>query len=125
MGIVNTTVQTIKCDAPGCDKLITFAAPEGEQIIKNTPWLRTARTIIRLIPHDPQQAPKSFTYCSDVCEVNGVKTGEHNLPEPKLIQMPTGDAQSQIRAAVQAVEAQRAGEAALREGKPVNIQPAS
>jgi len=125
LSIVNTLVQTIKCDAPGCDKSVTFAQSQAEETVKNNPWLKNTRLINLLIKENPQTPDKSFTYCSDVCEVEGIKTLKHNYKEPNLIQMPGGDQLAAVRAAAQAAEAARTADTALREGAPVNIQPAT
>lgn len=125
MSIVNTLVQTIRCDAPGCEKFVTFAQSQAEETIKANPWLKNVRIVGALLKEHPQAPDKSFTYCSDICEVEGVKTQKHNYKEPNLIQMPSGDQLAAVRAAAQAAEAARTAEIALREGAPVSIQPAT
>jgi len=124
LAITNQVVQTIKCDAPGCDKLVTFAVSQTEETIKNNPWLKTTRLVQIMLKEGPQAPDKTFTYCSDVCEVEGIKTLKHNFEEKKLIQMPTGDQLAAVRAAAQAAEAARTADAALREGT-ATIQPAT
>lgn len=79
MAIVDVTTRTIKCDNPACDKTVTFNPANQEEIAKLPDWLRALRSI-----HlgNGQQ----FFYCSDVCEVEGVTTGKHNVPEPPKVQ---------------------------------------
>jgi hypothetical protein len=122
--INDVSVRTIKCDAPGCDKTATFAQSEAEQAVKDNPWIKTVRILQNIFSPNPQQAPKVFVYCSDVCEVQGVQSGLHNPVEKKIISMPTGDALAAVKAAAAAAEAARVGTQALREGRDVSIQPA-
>jgi hypothetical protein len=124
MSLTNTTVQTIKCDAPGCDKELTFAQSQTPEFVKNNPWLRSVRIVQGIFTENPQIPNKVFVYCSDTCEVNGTGTGKHNPIEKKLVEMPTGEALAAVRAAAQAAEATRVGDQALREGKGINVVPA-
>lgn len=124
MSINNTVVQTIQCDAPGCDHAVTFAVSQTDETIKANPWLKTTRLVQIMLKEHPQAPDKTFTYCSDVCEVKGAETLKHNFEEKKLIQMPTGDQLAAVRAAAQAAEAVKVGDKALREGT-ATIQPAT
>lgn len=74
--------RTIKCDAPDCDKTVTFNPQVEGDILALPDWLRTARTIT--LGNNAK-----FMYCSDVCEVKGVTTGNHNVPEPKQVEGAT------------------------------------
>jgi hypothetical protein len=122
--INDVNVRTIKCDAAGCDKTVTFAQSEAEQAVKDNPWIRTVRILQNIFSPNPQQPPKVFVYCSDTCEVKGVESGAHNPVEKKIIQMPSGDALAAVKAAAAAAEAARVGTQALKEGRDVSIQPA-
>ena len=79
MGFTDTMSRTIKCDGPECENSVTFNPQNQEEIAKLPAWLRTTRTIT--LGNNTR-----FTYCSDVCEVKGVTTGNHNVPEPKQVQ---------------------------------------
>ena len=87
--------RTIACegvDEKGtkCDKTITFNPQNPEEVAALPDWLRTYRVV------NLGNGAK-FGYCSDVCEVNGVTTGNHNVPEPKQVQEATpADAQRVI-----------------------------
>lgn len=107
MSIKDLVSRTIKCEGPECKNEITFDPQNIEQIKALPDWVRTYRTI-----QNGQRA--TFGYCSDVCEVKGVTTGNHNVPEPKAVAEAT--TQAEIRQA--ALEANQAAEAnkALKEG---------
>lgn len=79
MPISDAVSRTIKCDNPECKNAITFDPQNAEQVAALPTWLRTLRNI-------QLGNRQSFTYCSDVCEVKGVTTGQHNIPEPKQVQ---------------------------------------
>lgn len=88
-------IRTIACDgkdekgAP-CVNTISFDVQNQEAIATLPDWIRTYRTITL-------GNNRRFGYCSDVCEVNGVTTGDHNVPEPQRIQEATPlDAQRAI-----------------------------
>lgn len=78
MAIKDVTTRTIKCDNPACDKEITFHPDNQEEIAALPDWLRQLRSI------NLGNGAKFF-YCSDVCEVEGVTTGKHNVPEPPKV----------------------------------------
>lgn len=88
MSIQDTTLRTIACDNEKCvgdggkKATVTFNPQNQEEITKLPDWLRTTRTIT--LGNNTR-----FTYCSDVCEVEGVTTGNHNVPEPKQVQEAT------------------------------------
>ncbi len=77
--------RTISCDNKGCDKTVTFAPDNQEEIAALPEWLRTFRNV------NLGNGAK-FGYCSDVCEVEGATTGQHNVPEPpKVLAANAGD----------------------------------
>jgi hypothetical protein len=79
MGFADVVARTIKCDAPECKNEVTFN-PQNQEEVANLPkWLRTTRTVTL-------GNGQRFSYCCDVCEVEGVTTGQHNVPEPKQVQ---------------------------------------
>ena len=82
MGFADVISRTIKCDAKGCLNSHSFNPQIEEEVAALPLWIRTTRTVTL---GNRQQ----FTYCSDVCEVNGVTTGDHNVPEPKQVQEAT------------------------------------
>lgn len=107
MAINDVTKRTIKCDSPECKNEVTFNPQVIEEIQKLPDWVRTYRTI--------QNGNRGvFGYCSDVCEVKGVTTGQHNVPEPKVVQPATTEAE--IRQAAQQAEAASQANTALKEG---------
>ncbi len=106
MAINDVTKRTIKCDSPECKNETTFNPQAIEEIQKLPDWVRTYRTI--------QNGQRGvFGYCSDVCEVKGVTTGQHNVPEPKAVQSAT---EADVRAAAQQAAAASEANQALKEG---------
>lgn len=109
MSIQDTVIRTIKCEADGCPNEILFDRKEEQQIFAKpeNAWLRGVRLV--------QTADgRNIAYCSDDCEVKGVASGKHNLPEPKRI-IETGNAAA-VNAAAQAAANAKAAEAVVREG---------
>ena len=109
-----TAVTTIvKCDLPECLNTAAFDASTKDKAMADNLWLRTYRTV---------QAGdgRNFGYCSDTCELAGVASGRHNMPEPKKI-IDASNAGA-IAIAAQQAAAAKAAEQAIREGKPANIQ---
>jgi len=106
-----TTVptHTIKCDGPECNKLITFTEPEKKATFDSPAniWLKSLRQIQTV---DQRQ----FAYCSDVCEIMGAKSGQHNLPEPKKIIETANPAA--VKAAAAAADAVKASDENLKSG---------
>ncbi len=76
--IEDKTARTISCDNKTCDKTVTFNPAVQEEIAALPDWLRTFRAV------NLGNGAK-FTYCSDVCEVEGTTTGQHNVPEPPKV----------------------------------------
>lgn len=119
MSIHDTVIRTITCNGPECKNTVTFEQKENKEAVDANPWLKSARVI-------QTGDGRNLVYCSDVCEVNGVGSGAHNPPEAKkVIEMPTGGSLDAIKKAAAAAKAAEEGTKALREGRPVNIQPAS
>lgn len=114
MGVVNTIYNTISCEGPNCKKTVTFLATD-EQVelakAENAWVLKTARTVINLVPAPGQQKPVPRLYCSDSCEVEATATGVHNVPEPKRIVTEPASAAAVAAAAAAAQRAQAATEA--------------
>jgi hypothetical protein len=100
MPISDQSFRTIKCDNAKCDKTVTFDL-QDQQAIANLPdWLRTYRNVV--LGNNVK-----FGYCSDVCEVEGVTTGTHNVPEPKQVQEASVADASRVAAQAAAVEAMK------------------
>lgn len=108
--VTDTTVRTIKCDNKNCTKEVSFSPESPEQVVALPDWVRTTRSV-------SLGNGNRFMYCSDVCEVEGVTTGDHNVPEPKQVQEATpADAQRAI-AAAKVVEAMKTGPKGKGKGK--------
>ena len=90
-------IRTIACDNKSCKNSASFDVGSPEEIAALPDWLRTTRTIT--LGNNVR-----FVYCSDECEVDGVTTGNHNVPEPKQIQEATPADAQQVIAAAKAVE---------------------
>ena len=115
MSIIDSAIRSITCDAPDCpsavlydrkDEKATFELPENN-------WLKTTRVT--------QTADgRNLVYCSDVCEVKGVGSGKHNIPEPQKIVAASNPAA--IAAAAAAAAHARNAEQAIRQGKPTKVQ---
>lgn len=106
MPILDVVSRTIKCEGPECPNTITFDPANAEQVANLPLWLRTTRTV-------QLGNRQQFLYCSDVCEVKGVTTGNHNVPEPKKIQ-PANE--SQINQAAAEAKAVAQVDEALKKG---------
>lgn len=116
MPIKQTNVITISCDGPKCKNTVTFL---GEKVAhaeakKNNLWLDNLRTITT----DDQRV---FSYCSDVCEVDAITSGEHNKKEEKKVVSIDTNTEFQIKQAAEL--ARQAAEATqnLKDGKPVTL----
>lgn len=112
---VNATVRTISCDAQDCNKSVIFDLTQEKQVFEapENAWLKTTRVV--------QSADgRNSVYCSDTCEVKGVATGKHNIPDaPKIV--PVGNSAA-VAAAAQAAAHARSTEEAIRTGKPAKVQ---
>lgn len=93
-------LRTIKCDGPGCDKEVEFDLRDAAAI-QAIDWLKGVRVV-------QTGDNRAFSYCSDVCEVKGVTTLQHNLKEKSLVAPAT-------EADVRAASVQAAGDAAATE----------
>lgn len=107
MGIADKVSRTIKCEADGCKNEVVFDPQSIEEIQKLPDWVRTYRNV-------STGNKSTFGYCSDVCEVKGVTTGNHNVPEPKAVKPATSQAEIK-QAAAEAKDVADANKA-LKEG---------
>lgn len=107
MAIQDVTTRTISCDNKGCDKSLKFDPANQEEVAALPDWLRTTRSV-------SLGNGQRFTYCSDVCEVQGVTTGQHNVPEPPKVQ-PANE--GDLRRAVVEAKVTEAMKAKQAEGK--------
>jgi hypothetical protein len=114
MSIIDSVIRTISCDGPNCTKQLLF--DQKDKAVFELPenvWLKATRVI--------QTADgRNIVYCSDTCEVKGVATGKHNIPEPPKIVTAANPAA--IAAAAQAVAQAKAADQTLREGTGGKIQ---
>jgi|SRR5208282_3032447 len=102
MPISDKTTRTIKCDNTKCNKEVTFDLQNQAEIAALPDWLRTYRNVVL-------GNQTKFGYCSDVCEVEGVTTGNHNVPEPKQVQEATAADANRVAAQAAVVEAMKTG----------------
>lgn len=109
-----TAMTTIvKCELPNCPHDISFDQLTKEQTLTDNPWLRSYRSV-------QTGDGRSIGYCSDICEVKGVETGKHNIPEPTKIVTTANPAA--IVAAAQAAANARQADVAIREGQKAKVQ---
>lgn len=119
MALLDKSSRTIKCDNPtgDCAKEITFDRVNEKATFENPAnlWLKSLRMIQTL-------DQRVFAYCSDVCEIAGSRSGQHNLPEPKKI-IEAGNSAA-IEAAARAAQAATASDAAIKSGSggPVIVE---
>ncbi len=98
MPISDQSFRTIKCDNTKCDKEVKFDLQDQAAIAALPDWLRTYRNVV--LGNNTK-----FGYCSDVCEVEGVTSGTHNVPEPKKVVEATAADANRVAAQAAAVEA--------------------
>lgn len=114
MPILDSQIRQIKCDAPGCTKEVLFDRKDERATFENpdNAWLKSTRVI--------QSADgRNLAYCSDLCEVEGTRTGKHNIPEaPKVAPTAT---QAEVSAAVAMAKARADADAAIRKGAPASV----
>lgn len=79
MPITDKVTREIKCDNKKCDKAVSFDPQDQKAVAELPDWLRSLRSI-------NLGNGARFVYCSDICEVEGVTTGDHNVPEPPKVQ---------------------------------------
>lgn len=115
MSVIKQDIITMSCDGPECKNSVVFALALEEQTA-NTPgneWMKAVRIV-------KSADGRTFLYCSDVCEVKGIGTGQHNRPEPKKIIGDAGSAAAVAQAAAAAEQAKKATEA-LKQGQGVTL----
>ena len=108
--VTDSQFKTIKCDGgEDCTKTITFNVAEGKEVTNQAgnEWMKAIRLV---------QTPdgRVLVYCSDVCEISGARTGQHNIPVPKKI-IEAGNPAA-IAAAAQAAAAAVVSDANLKSG---------
>jgi hypothetical protein len=114
MPVLDVQVRTISCEQ--CDKTVTFSMKDHQQVVKDNTWLNTSRVI-------QTGDGRNFLYCSDECEIAGIGTSKHNVPEPKkIVDVPQVGAAQAIKIAAQAAESAKEGTKALKTGKPANLK---
>jgi hypothetical protein len=114
MPVINTIYNTVTCEWSECGKTTTFLATEEQQELskpENAWVIKTARTVVNLVPAPGQQKPIPRLYCSDECLIKAAATGIFNVPEPKRIVTEPASAQAVAAAAAAAQRAQAATEA--------------
>ena len=107
MPLVDQPIRSIKCDNSECNKEIVFDRRNEKEVFEANPWLTSLR-LVQTVDN------RNLTYCSDICEIMGAKTGQHNRPEPKRI-IETSNAAVVAQAAA-AAEAAKASDVALKSG---------
>lgn len=107
--IIDSNIRSIQCDGPECTKLVLYdrkAEKETFELPENV-WLRATRVT--------QTADgRNLVFCSDVCQINSIAMGTHNVPEPPKIVTATNPAA--VAAAAKAAAGAKAAEAAVRSG---------
>ena len=98
-GQIVSLSRTIKCDIEGCTNEVTFNPQNVDEVKALPEWVRGYRVTQR-------GDRKSFGYCSDVCEVQGITAGNHNVPEPKKVTEVTS--LEEVKQAVANAEASKA-----------------
>jgi hypothetical protein len=116
MSIQNITFRTISCNNTKCGKTITYDMAQEKQAFDNPEnvWLKGVRQVTTL-------DQRMLAYCSDLCELAGIETGVHNIPEPKKIIETGGASAAQVQAAAEAAKRAEAATAALKSGGPVTL----
>jgi hypothetical protein len=117
MSVLDTTYRTITCDS--CAKSVTFQnpSPDMQKILEENPWLKNNRLI--QAASTSQKAP--FSYCSSLCEIKGIESGNHDFKEEPKVVVPQGGAQAQIAAAAAVAKQQELANKALKEGSPIKL----
>jgi hypothetical protein len=107
--IIDSQIRNIKCDAPGCKNEIIYDRKDEKTTVDNpdNAWLKSLRMVQTI-------DGRGYSYCSDACELEGVKTGKHNLPELPKVATAT---QQDLSKAVALAQARAAAEAQLRAGE--------
>ena len=115
MSIVDQTYRTLTCNGKDCSKTVTYVHPTGLQdAIKENNWISTARIV-------QTGDGRNFFYHDDLCEISGIESGQHNVPEAPKVEIPQGSAQAQIAAAAAAAKHQEQANEALKKGNPIQL----
>ncbi len=111
MPVINSQFQTIICENK-CGKSITFDVSKQKEVADaaGNEWLKSLRYVQTV-------DQRLLSYCSDICEAEGIKTGIHNMAQKKLIEAAASPAEI-ARAAAGAQAAEKAAQA-LRDGQQV------
>lgn len=119
MGIVDTNFRTVTCDA--CKKTVTYEQQQSNgrihidpQVLESNPWLKSNRVVLTA-------DGRNFGYCSDLCEVAGLESKRHNMPEAPQVEIPTGSAQAQILAAAAAAKQREDATKAIKSGEGTKL----
>ena len=117
MGLIDNQFRTLSCDGVSCLHSVTFQLSKEEHAKAlaepGNEWLKTGRFV-----NTPDG--RALFYCSDVCEIKGIETGQHNLPEPKRIISGVASA-AQVASAAAAAKAAEAATQAIKAGSPVTL----
>lgn len=122
MGIVDTNFRTVTCDS--CKKTITYEQQQSNgrihidpKVLEENPWLKSNRVVLTA-------DGRNFGYCSDLCEVAGLESKQHNMPEALKVEIPTGGAQAQIQAAAAAAKQREDATKAIKSGEGTKLHTA-
>ena len=115
MGLIDVVIRSITCNGPDCPHTVTFDREQMKQTVETegNEWLRSGRIL-------QTSDGRSLFYCSDACEIGGIGTGVHTLPEPKKIISGVASQQAVAQAAASA-KASEAATAAIKAGQPVTL----
>jgi hypothetical protein len=114
MSVIDQVFRTFTCNNPSCSKTLTWPAQEEQKVFQENEWLMGLRVVNTL-------DNRRFSYCSDICEIKGVETGQHNLVQKPKVEIPTGPAVDAIQKAAQAAAQAEAATKALKEGAQVTL----
>jgi hypothetical protein len=115
MSIIDSEIRSISCDGPECTKAVLYDRKDEKATFElpENVWLRSTRVT--------QTADgRNLVFCSDVCEVNSVGTGKHNIPEPAKLVTATNSAA--VAVAAQAAAHARQTDQAIRAGQTAKVQ---
>jgi hypothetical protein len=104
---------TITCDSPECQNTVTFEGGNEQaqkDAVQEHPWMNGLRFV-----NMPDN--RKLGYCSDSCEIEGIKIGAHNVLEQKI---QTGNA-ANVALAAKASEAARLATQQIKQGGPVTL----
>jgi hypothetical protein len=119
MGIVDNQFRTVTCD--NCKKTVTYEQQQlngrihiDPKVMEENPWLKSNRVVLTA-------DGRNFGYCSDLCEISGLESKQHNMPEPAKVEIPTGSAQAQIQAAAAAAKQREDATKAIKSGEGTKL----